>query len=193
MKKKIYLSLFLCSGLSGQQLQKYIFEDTLSSKKNTYEMLVTYAQDSSFEMNIFHQPYQFKKQQGQWLIKQGKKWPVFFDAGKPVKFILNQDPPNFKKRGLVKNYKNGTQSVIEYHHLTFAMDWQLTALKNHQNKAIYTVCQKPVGGYWRTGLGLYYFTFEDGIIAYNPGGCGLSRFYIRQDKRDLMINTLNKK
>jgi hypothetical protein len=174
--KIFFLTLVCCAPyllLCQSNIKKFYFVE-YSIKKGTqssiesyqFEYTRIYNKDSSFRekglftndtLNKHATTDQFKIKNGCWYVKNKGKWKIFFNYGKSVATTIR-----------INNY-------------AFRVLWKKTAFLD-DGKVIYRLELKPLG-VSITGLGIYYFTPNEGVIAID----GHDYFTVRADKRYINI------
>lgn len=139
---------------------------TTSSGSFQFEYTRIYNKDNSFrEKGLFTNDTSnrnrttdlFKIENGCWYIKNKAKWDIFFNGGKVV----------------------GT--TVRINGYNFRLVWKKTTFLDN-DKIIYRLELKPLG-VSISGLGIYYFTTNEGVVAID----GHDYFSIRADKRYLNL------
>ncbi len=174
---KIFFSVVVCCTplllLSQSNIKKFHFveyqtrnDSQSSSGSYQFEYARIYNKDSSFRekglftndtSNKYSTTDVFKIKNGCWYIKNKAKWEIFFNGGKAV----------------------GT--TVRINGYNFRLIWKKTTFLDN-DKIIYRLELKPIG-VSISGLGFYYFTPNEGVIAID----GHDYFTVRADKRYLNL------
>lgn len=158
MSNKIFqLICFLIFVNGFGQKSKYLFEDTISIKKESLEITVESIKPNIKKyVGLFNysglETIVFKIKGEKWYMKVDNKWHLFFNNGKKINLVLSTGK------------------------LRFATSWMKTNLRFKNNREIFEFKLEPIN-FSMSGNTKYYFNSTEGFIAIKSH----EGFFIRND------------